>query len=387
VIITGVSLMVTLLTQMVSAFLGLRGTNLRWGIATLLKQLDPSLAEHAERISQAVLEHPLVSDSTVSRSSWWLFRRWRLASAVRKDEVLGVLHMLVQPGQGEASAANAVEWTKALTQALERLDQEPAENLVTAAPEIRKLFPDNPAKADQIVAQMMTSAETLTGGINKWFDSVMDRVSQRFAMHARIWTILFSVLIAFALHLDAPRLLTQLSSDSELRGRLVSSADALQKRADEILTTSGSASAAVYVDSMKQLIAAHASELKGIAVPAGFSDLAGGKQWLADQLKSLNISNPEQWQQEFEASVPQGALRSKADDLSSILKDKLRIQLVPDPYPRPFYNYWTPSWLHFWGVLASAALLSMGAPFWFNTLKTVGNLRPVLANKQKQESG
>src|SRR5258708_6501944 len=50
VIITGVSLMVTLLTQMVSAVLGLRGTNLRWGVATLLKELDPSLAEYAKKI-------------------------------------------------------------------------------------------------------------------------------------------------------------------------------------------------------------------------------------------------------------------------------------------------------------------------------------------------
>jgi hypothetical protein len=37
--------------------------------------------------------------------------------------------------------------------------------------------------------------------------------------------------------------------------------------------------------------------------------------------------------------------------------------------------------MHFWGVLASAALLSMGAPFWFNALKTLGNLRPMLASK------
>jgi hypothetical protein len=122
-------------------------------------------------------------------------------------------------------------------------------------------------------------------------------------------------------------------------------------------------------------------------VPSGFTDLAGGQQWLADQLKALNIPNPDKWLREFEASVPQAALRSKADDFSSILKDKLHAQIVPDPYPHPFYNYWTPSWMHFWGVLASAALLSMGAPFWFNTLKTLSNLRPVLANKQKQETG
>jgi hypothetical protein len=327
VIIAGVSLMVTLLTQMASAFLGLRGSNLRWGIATLLRELDPDLAEHAKKISQAVLEHPLVSDSTVSRSSLWLFRRWRLASAIRKEELIDILHSLAQPIGDQAAAPDASAWRETLLQALERLDPEPADNLVSAAPEIKKLFPNNPAKADQIVAQMMASAEHLTSGVHTWFDSVMDRVSQRFATHARIWTVMFSLLLAFALHLDAPRLLTQLSTDSELRARLASSADALQKRADEIAAPTASAPTSVDVNT----------------------------------------------------------IRSKADDLRSMLKDK-QLQLIPDPYPHPFYTYWKPSWTHLWGVVASAALLSMGAPFWFNMLKTLANLRPVLANKEQEKS-
>jgi hypothetical protein len=37
------------------------------------------------------------------------------------------------------------------------------------------------------------------------------------------------------------------------------------------------------------------------------------------------------------------------------------------------------------GILATAALLSMGAPFWFNLLKSLTNLRPVVANKQDSD--
>jgi hypothetical protein len=36
-------------------------------------------------------------------------------------------------------------------------------------------------------------------------------------------------------------------------------------------------------------------------------------------------------------------------------------------------------------VLITAALLSLGAPFWFNALKSMTNLRSVLASKQKSE--
>ena len=40
---------------------------------------------------------------------------------------------------------------------------------------------------------------------------------------------------------------------------------------------------------------------------------------------------------------------------------------------------------HFFGVLASAALLSLGAPFWFNALKTATTLRPIVASKESED--
>src|SRR5437899_9791407 len=85
-IITGVSLFITALNQMVSAFLGLRGTHLRWGIKTLLFNLDSNLQPHAEQISEQVLHHPLISDSTFSRFQTGLFSRWKLATAIDKTE-------------------------------------------------------------------------------------------------------------------------------------------------------------------------------------------------------------------------------------------------------------------------------------------------------------
>ena len=106
---------------------------------------------------------------------------------------------------------------------------------------------------------------------------------------------------------------------------------------------------------------------------------------MSTRLQTAGIQDAEKWQRECELLVPQAALLNAADNLRSIWKDKLIFQLIPDPYPNPWYNYWTPSWLHFWGVLASAALLSVGAPFWFNALKTLTSLRPVLANKEQQE--
>jgi hypothetical protein len=83
--------------------------------------------------------------------------------------------------------------------------------------------------------------------------------------------------------------------------------------------------------------------------------------------------------------IPQAKLRAATENLNSVISDKLIVQLVPQPYPNPFYKNWQPTNRVFWGILASAALLSLGAPFWFNVLKNLSNLRPLLAKKQESE--
>ena len=47
VIVAGVSVLVTILTQAASALLALRGSNLRWGLTTLLKELTELIPSDA----------------------------------------------------------------------------------------------------------------------------------------------------------------------------------------------------------------------------------------------------------------------------------------------------------------------------------------------------
>jgi hypothetical protein len=384
VILAGVSLLVTILVQMTSALFGLRGSNLRWGLKTLLANAEPQLATHAEVIAQKVLHHPLISDSTFSEVLPRLLSRWRLASGIRKDELLSILRSFAQQPPANQPAGAGETWDAALRQAFDKLAPERAAKLVLAVPKVKEIFADDPALAALALAPVVASAEELPAQIDRWFDSVMDRVSQRFALHTRLWTVFFSVLLAFALHLDAFRLLTQLSTDAELRARLVASADALVHKADETLAPP--AAPDLYIQTMKELIRANPKELGKLPEPTGFTDLVGAKAWLAAQLQSAAIPNAELWLKQYESAISQASLRASAADLRDILDNKLKFQLIPDPYPHPFYNYWTPSWLHLWGVIASAALLSLGAPFWFNMLKSMSSLRPVLANKQAQEA-
>ena len=72
VVMLAVSLLITILNQIVSALLNHRGSNLRWGLKTLFANIDPqafpTINANAEKLATAVLGHCLVSDSWFSEN-------------------------------------------------------------------------------------------------------------------------------------------------------------------------------------------------------------------------------------------------------------------------------------------------------------------------------
>ena len=394
VIQAALSLLVTTLTQMVSHLLGLRGTQLRWGIATLLREIDPKLAErsenreHARTIAERVLHHKLVSDSTISGLPLPLTGRWRLANAIRKEELVRILHMLAPepaPNESTGGAAKTEKpWQKALRGSLDKLTRSGADDIAAAMPKLQELRAKDAGLADRVLGSMASAGSETGGAVEKWFDSVMDRVSQRFTLHVHFWTIGFSVVLAFALHLDAFKLFTRLNGDAELRARIVAGADAISQKAQDLLPTSTNASPAAYTAAMRLLLAAHTNELKSVSPPATLADFEAGRAWLESRLKTAAISPTDPWIEEYKGLVSQASLRVAAEGFRALLDDKLTLELIPNPYPVPFFKGWSPASAEFWGILASAVLLSLGAPFWFNLLKKLGSLRPVVAGKIKE---
>ena len=264
----GVSLIVLIATQSVSALLGYRGTNLKWGLIQLLKTADPKLDEQAEEIAQRILTHPLISDSNMARFArrlanvpllGSLLGRIHLASSIRLEELIGLLQKV---------AAGS-----------------------------------SPSLAPRIVPE-----------VEQWFDSAMDRVRQRFAMQMRIWTIVFSFLFVLVLHFDAIRLYQHLSSDPIARAELAASSQAMLDLAPQITQ----------------------------APPSG-DDAKADAEKLTMQAKEV--------QQQL----------AKADFPLS---------------PMPFFDFSHDSVP---GILLAGILLSLGAPFWFNALKSLCSLRPVTA--------
>jgi hypothetical protein len=113
-----------------------------------------------------------------------------------------------------------------------------------------------------------------------------------------------------------------------------------------------------------------------IAPPTtGINSDADAVSWL-----KTNVTDPAQqtaalaaYDQAIKASLDQGlknaaAVRSILDNASFDVRKFGWKQDQPLPPQIP-------------GVLVTAALLTLGAPFWFNMLKQLTNLRPIVANK------
>jgi hypothetical protein len=302
------SLLVTLLVQALASFLALRGTNLRWGVATLLRELDATgklTAPNAEKIASAVLSHPLISDSTafgrifgkfIGGESKWV-GKWKLATAIRADE-LGAI--------------------------LAKLEKQPATNAWNAF--VRAL----PAGAN---AQVQATIQD----VEKWFDSTMDRVSQRFATHTRVATIAFSFVVALALHVDVLGIYTRLANDAPLRALFVAQA--------------------MSVAETEQPKPTEATEPKEPNPPAA-------------------AAAPEE-----QREVAKAATNAAADQLRAALNTLGPLGFLPKR-PAEILCFRDVSIL---GILLGGMLLSLGAPFWFNMLRTLTSLRPILAKKVDEE--
>jgi hypothetical protein len=422
VVMLAVSLIITIFTQIISTVLGLRGSNLFWGIETLLKELAPGLStkdnpDAPRKVAEYILTHPLISDSMFARIEdvWligpvvkvlmqvpligWVIMRWRCATAIGPDELARMLDRL-------AAADPAV--STALKDLLAAADPE-AERRAKLLNEALAPFvpPATPApgytvQVDKILDQAAESARQSVGKLEAWFNSSMDRVSQRFAIQMRLWTVVFAFCLAFGVHLDSLGLFEQISTNSAVRSALVGIRGDVLGEAKAIIPPAAAPSATpataaapatdapVSAEVLQGALTALKTSAPSAAIPdkidVGIATVKEVETWL--QGKGV----PAETVGKYRGFVI-SALVKRADDIDKQLQ-KAGVDLVPSPYPGDPKQGWPYRVVHelfqfnnnrnFLGILLTAAFLSLGAPFWYNALKNLSNLRSTVANKQDQ---
>jgi len=283
----------------------------------------------------------------------------------------------------------------------------------------KELEPES-TPATGALASVSTPSEPRLEGLRAWFDHVMDRASQRFAFEARLVTIVLSCIFVFAAHFDSARLFRSMSEEAELRARLAASAEALDKHAEQLSRPKENAHTVVpdvYRKAMvsilrtapaipepakrkarskkREKVAATAapaedrvtSEAKSKAMHAletspGFASREEAESWLRATLdgNSARETLAAEYQQEVNADLVSDS--DKLIDQSASLKSELarsEFKLFQDERLSPLSSTAGP------GLLFTIAFLSLGAAFWYNTLKNLASLRPQLAARQDRE--
>jgi hypothetical protein len=406
----GFSLLITLFNQMVSSFLGLRGANLLWGIQSMLSTLDPKLNAHVEDIARRVLTDPVVSDSIFARTGdvkipviGALLKRWKLASAIGPDAMLRSLAKVANDLKTEKP-----DVAKAIEDMIGEVDPAATRKLDMVKRAFAQLQPPPgfAVQVDDFLKQLGNSAQQSVGRVEAWFNVSMNRVAQRFTMKIRIVTVIFAFLLSFGIHLDSFTLFNQLLGNPELRQKVLAKSTAMLDEADAVLgaqagqlttaATEPTTSPKVLTGKMKELIDKDINkqteaqpQLLG-ALPV-FNNFAEAEKWLSDGLKpDVKPERKQELLTIYRRYVIAG-LKAETRDVAALLQ-QAGLELVPgdrsfsdlkkDPLGFFFSFNGTKNFL---GILLTAGLLALGAPFWYNALKTLTSLQPMVTTRNEKQ--
>ena len=389
VVMLVISLLITILTQIVSGLINHRGSNLKWGLQTLFANIDPKqfpkLTAGADKVAEAVLTHCLVSDSWFSGNKvaqqlgkfpplGRLFRRFQLATAIRPTELTAILKHLSSNTFAEDQKEIAVEIQKLLGVADAVSASAAAVGMQGAAGQI--------AEAERAVKDAAAKADDSAAKLQAWFTAMMDRVSQKFSMYMRIWTVAFAFCFAFGLGLNTMSLISDLYNNSTLRNSLVAAADKAMASASNVLDSKNLLGAR-YSASLQQALK-EAGISPAQPVPATFDTPDDAAKWVDQNVPEAQRAAVLKGFSVLAVAASREAIQSSYAEANTLASLAAKSGFRVTDFQAPWERKWT--WGDLFGVLASAGLLSLGAPFWFNALKTLTNLRPTIAAKEDQQA-
>jgi hypothetical protein len=182
----------------------------------------------------------------------------------------------------------------------------------------------------------------MEAGINKWFDTVMDRASDVFTRWTRVITVAISVLLVVILHMDAGLILHQISTNPEVKAGLLKMSDSALAQADERLgKEKGSRGLAALQEVAKQHTGDSVSadlkdKAESYAKTTDLSSCIHGGDWLKNYpMPSDSKADKDQLAGEFEKAC-QGqtlaALDQSKDSIAKIRNDLAAtdLKLIPD---------------------------------------------------------
>jgi hypothetical protein len=418
-----VSLLITIAVQAASAVLNLHGLNLARGLKTTLAVIVPETVDaksesNAGDLTNYIIKGQFLSDSFLP--DWKIFRGWRHATAIRPSEVFDAIqriaiakepvgdqphlrevarNVLVSLGVDGGVIDSAAQEISAVRAATEHL----GDDALTLLPDAQRArvqaaldaVGNRLNAASQAMGMRAVEARQAFDDARKkfteWSCSCQERAQQWFTMHTRILTIIFAFLAAFGLQLDTVEIFKLVSTNRLVREKLVAETSAVTAQAEKILGDNQGVLKQALDEWRKGLKDENARQATAsIEVTPSLS--RGQLHSNVDQaLTNSQIPNKNGLLADLDKAIDAAALHNLEVNAQAYRQvrsdlDQTGFNLFVDEPGWRWHHGWASDFgPHFLGMLFSAALLSLGAPFWYNSLKNLTSLRSAVAQSISEE--
>ncbi len=320
-----------------------------------MKQIDPNIAAKAAKtIAATLLKHPLVAEAN-----------GKLGEVIHREEFTTLLLGL---SAGESAATLEPMAKKALDDLLAKNGiTDPAgtlKNIRAASLQLELASPELANDVRHGMAILQEARSQFVAKVHGWFDQTIDRVSARFTVTARIVTFVTALIIAFTVQLDTFALVNRLSIDEQFRNAVKNGADKVMNdaaAAQQASTTAG----AKPTPSPTPTSTPNAADAQAPASPPTGTPTATPPP--SNTASTGTTPTP--------TASPTPTTASAQAEYYNLLSTAGLVTL-----PTDWQTWWDKlNWAKVPGILLSALLLSLGAPFWYGRLQDLLKLRSTVA--------
>jgi len=341
------SLAVTALVQLVQNFLQLRAKNLRVGIQALFEKFfeEPSTGEDVE-----------TEDSTLLKRQRQDRRRTNLNRAFDlRDKVLKLAPFV------------------------------PEENTTW----ISRLFSPTTSwvSFEELLEHLRTAGVTLSDAekerLSLLFARMEDYLRKRFTLNVRLITIASAFVVGGYFQLSTPALLTRLSTDDKYRAQAVAAAERVYKEAPALIVSSTDYQN-VSTLALDQLAQKHPEHIALFERASGQGESRDDiVAELRAVLRPLRADVQSQILADYDKALTdlhRKAIGVSGEQFAGMTERLAKFDITPWPYGWNYYA--TPQ--NIIGVLITVFFLTFGAPFWYERLRDLIQLRDALKPKRSE---
>lgn len=249
--------------------------------------------------------------------------------------------------------------------------------LSVISPELNQTLSALLLNLEQYVAQGESNVARARKNVEKWFDDSMDRVSGVFKRYSQAMALIIGIAISSILNVDSINLTAYLWREPSVREVLAANARNFQLPEDQLAANP------------EQTLQAFRDQFAGLSLPIGWVVKDNGPRAILnsncqlfpgpDQAFGIPIVMPDFTDKTATSpETPPTGMRRIAASINGLNK----LCITP-----PQSNDQSNLVLKFFGIFLTALAARQGAPFWFDMLKRLVNLRATGANPVEKGAG